>query len=107
MQNVGTVEKGKQRIAGLKLEQEELNRKIAREYADQHKRMGRLCESAGLFEVVAADEALRKGFAELAARFRNQGSATPSAGVAAGDAAAATVSRAKGKVRDVPVTPEG
>jgi hypothetical protein len=51
MQTIGTVQKGKMRLAGMKLEQEELSRKVARELAEQHKRMGRLAEAAGLFDV--------------------------------------------------------
>jgi hypothetical protein len=104
---VGTVEKGKQRLAGLKLEQMELDRKVAAALAEQHRRWGRLCQAAGLFEISGTDETLVKGLSELAGRFRNTGAPAASAGDTAGDAAAATVPRAKGKTRDVPVTTEG
>jgi hypothetical protein len=107
MQTVGTVQKGKQRLAAMKLEQEELNRRIARENGEQHRRMGRLAENAGLFEANASDDDLLKGFRELAARFRGQGAAAAPAGDTVGDVAAATVSRSKGKSRDVASPAEG
>jgi hypothetical protein len=107
MQTIGTVQKGKMRLAGMKLEQEELSRKVARELAEQHKRMGRLAEAAGLFDVDVDDDVLRKAFSEIAARFRNQGASAASAGAAAEDLAAAAGPRAKGKNRDVQVLTQG
>jgi hypothetical protein len=107
MQNVGTVEKGKQRLAGLKLEQLELDRKVAAALAEQHRRWGRLCEQAGLFEASGDDEMLLKGLRDLAARFRNTGASAISAGDTIADATTGTAARSKGKSRDVPVPAEG
>ena len=99
--------KSKIKLAGLRLEQEEIRRRIQDAIDDQYKRFGRLAERAGLFEVNINDDRLEQALRELAGRFRAEGAATVPAGTSVADVTTATGSREKGKGRHVTSGAEG
>ncbi len=99
--------KSKVKLAGLRLEQEEIRRRIQDAVDDQYKRFGRLAERAGLFEANVDDDTLEQALRDLAGRFRSEGAAALPAGDGAADVTSATGGGEKGKGRHVPSRTEG
>jgi hypothetical protein len=104
---IGMLSKGKIKLAGLRLEQEEIRRRIQDAIDDQYKRFGRLAERAGLFEANVDDDTLEQALRDLAGRFRSDGAAALPAGHGAADVTTATGGREKGKGRHVTNGAEG
>ena len=76
--------------AEILADMEDLKRQLAESEEREERRIGKLANKAGLLDLAISDEELAKAFAELAARFRQDGHGTAAAPVACASCGART-----------------